>query len=323
MFVKSERRLLRSWAVLLSLCAVVCLTHAPAIAAESKPVLLASTTQIADFTRQVVGDRCIVKCVLAPGADPHTYQPTPDDVQMVLGADLCLENGLHLEGKNWMGTLARDARKPIATCTDGLAPLDIRDKGETIPDPHAWFSPRNAAVYVNNIVKAVSDLDPEGRPQYEARAKLYLQQLRVLDAWIREMVAKIPPDRRILVTTHDAFNYFCREYKFNPQNDFLSIAPVGWSTGSEVGAGMTPERRKLVVKSIQDAGAPAIFVETTINPKLIREIARETGIKIGGELYSDSMGNRGTAGETYIGMMRENVLLITESLSDKGGAGPT
>ena len=127
-------------------------------------------------------------------------------------------------------------------------------------------------------------------------------------------MGRIPPSRRVLVTTHDAFNYFCREYKFNERHGFLSIAPVGWSTGSEVGAGMTPQRRKTVVQSIRDAGARAIFVETTISPKLIRELARETGVAIGGELYSDSMGPEGSAGETYIGMMRENVLLIVRSL---------
>jgi len=279
-----------------------------------KPVVVASTTQIADFARQIAGDRLAVRSILAPGADPHTYQPTPDDVQIVLGAALCLENGLHLEGKNWMASLARDAGKTLVTVTRGLTPLAIRSGGQSIPDPHSWFTPRNAALYVNNIVTALERLDPAGAGEYRARARLYLQQLRVLDAWISEQVNRIPPQRRILVTTHDAFNYFCREYRFNPDNDYLSIAPVGWSTGSEVGAGMTPERHRLVVESIRKTGARAMFVETTINPKQIRELARETGVRIGGELYSDSMGPSGSAGETYIGMMRENVLLIVQAL---------
>ena len=290
------------------------LTAMAARTVAGKPVLVASTTQIADFARQIAGDRLIVRSILAPGADPHTYQPTPDDVQIVLGAALCLENGLHLEGKNWMATLARDAGKKLVTVTQGLTPLAIKTADQSISDPHAWFTPRNAALYVNNIVTAMEQLDPAGASEYRARAKLYLQQLRVLDAWIREQVNQLPPQRRILVTTHDAFNYFCREYRFNPNNDYLSIAPVGWSTGSEVGAGMTPERHRQVVESIHQAGTPAIFVETTINPKQIRELARETGIKIGGELYSDSMGPAGSSGETYIGMMRENVLLIVQAL---------
>ncbi len=283
-------------------------------AAEKRPLVVASTTQIADLARQIAGDRLDVRSILAPGADPHTYQPTPDDVQIVLQADLCLENGLHLEGKSWMATLAKDAGKPLATTTTGIKPLEIGANGETVPDPHAWFSPRNAAVYVNNTLKALAQLDPAHKDEYRARAKLLLQQLRVLDAWIREQVSQIPPQQRILVTTHDAFNYFCHEYKFNPSNNYLSIAPVGWSTGGEVGAGMTPERRRLVIDSIRSSGAPAIFVETSINPKLIREIARDTGVKIGGSLYSDSMGERGSAGESYVGMMRENVLLIVAAL---------
>ncbi len=279
-----------------------------------KPVVVASTTQIADFARQVGGDQVTVKSILAPGADPHTYNVTPDDVQIVLGSDLCIENGLHLEGKSWMQTLARDAKKPLITATDAIQILNVDEGGETIPDPHAWFSPRNVAVYVNNIIKGLVELDPENKALYLARAKLFLQQLRVLDAWIREQINQIPPQKRILVTTHDAFNYFCREYKLNENNNFLSIAPVGWSTGAEVGAGITPERRRKVVQSIRDSGAPAIFVETSINPKQIREIAKETGVRIGGELYSDSMGPEGSAGETYIGMMRENTLLIVNAL---------
>lgn len=287
----------------------------PAGAVQSqKPVIVSSTTQIADFVRQVVGDQAVVKSILAPGADPHTYNVTPDDVQIVLGADLCIENGLHLEGKNWMGSLAKDAQKPLITATDGIQVLTISEGGQSIPDPHAWFSLKNAAIYINNITKAVIALDAEHQKHYQARAKLFLQQLRVLDAWIREQINTIPPQRRILVTTHDAFNYFCREYRLNEKNNFLSIAPVGWSTGAEVGAGITPERRRKVVDSIKASGAPAIFVETTINPKQIREIAKETGVKIGGELYSDSMGPEGTAGETYIGMMRENTLLIVNAL---------
>ena len=300
--------------VFLSLVFVAMFFDSAAKAESKKYVVVASTTQIADFARQVAGDRLVVKSILAPGADPHTYQPTPDDVQIVLGADLCLENGLHLEGKNWMSTLASDAGKPIITTTEGIKPLVLEQGGESLADPHAWFSPKNVAVYVNNIVKGFTALDPEGKDEYVARAKLFLQQLRVLDGWVREQVNTIPTQRRILVTTHDAFNYFCAEFKFNAGNNFLSIAPVGWSTGAEVGGGMTPDRRRKVVQSIKESGAPAIFVETSINPKQIREIAKETGVAIGGELYSDSMGEEGTAGETYIGMMRENVILIVNAL---------
>jgi manganese/iron transport system substrate-binding protein len=132
--------------------------------------------------------------------------------------------------------------------------------------------------------------------------------LRVLDSWIREQFNVIPIEKRVLVTSHDAFNYFAQEFGFK------NAAPVGWSTGAELGAGMTPERRKQVVDSIRRFGVKAVFVETSVNPKLVREIARDAGVRIGGQLYSDSMGEAGTAGETYIGMMRENVLTILHGL---------
>ena len=305
------------WLGLVAMAMVaLCFATRPARAegTEKKLTIVCSTTQVADFARHVVGDRVTVRCILAPGADPHTYQPTPDDVKMVTSADLCLENGLHLEGKNWMAPLAKDAAKPLATCTDGIEPLTMTKEGQKVKDPHAWFSPRNAATYVNNILRAVVRLDPDGKDEYVARAELYLQQLRVLDMWVRKQVARIPVERRVLVTSHDAFNYFCHTYRFNKNHGYLSIAPVGWSTGSEVGAGMTPQRYRMVVDSLRKTGAPAVFMETSVNPKVIREVARQAGVKIGGSLYSDSMGTAGSAGETYIGMMRENVLRIVQAL---------
>lgn len=273
-----------------------------------RKLILTSTTQLADFVKEVVGDRCEVACVLAPGADPHTYMPTPHDARLALKADLCIQNGLNLEGKNWMATLAKDAGKTVVTATDGVQPIQLDEHGAKVSDPHAWFSPRNAAIYVNNIVDAVSHLDPQGTEQYRARAKLYLQQLRVLDSWAREQFNPIPPAQRILVTSHDAFNYFARDYGFKNE------APVGWSTGSETGGGITPDRFKNVLESIKKQGIKAVFVENTVNPKLIRELARQAGVKIGGKLYSDSMGPAGSAAETYIGMMRENVLTIANAL---------
>lgn len=279
----------------------------------SRPVIVCSTTQVADFARQVVGDRWEVRCVLSAGQDPHLYQVTPNDVTSVRDAKLCLANGLHLEGKDWMSELARDAGKPIVMCSDGIKPLQLdvgeeEGKIETVPDPHAWFSPQNAAVYVRNITRAVSELDPEQADSYRSRAELYLRQLRVLDDWIAKQCHTIPPERRILVTSHDAFGYFCQQYGFR------SAAPTGWSTGQEIGGGITPARRSETVRSIKSLGVKAIFVETSVNPKLIREIASEANVEIGGELYSDSMGPAGSAGETYLGMMRENVLTIVESL---------
>jgi len=271
-------------------------------------VIVCSTTQVADFVRQVVGDRMTVHCVLAPGQDPHLYERKPGDLKLVGSADLCFENGWHLEGNDWMRQLAQQAGVTLVTCTKGCDPLEMEEGGTQVRDPHAWFSPLNAAIYVRNIRDAVSRLDPAHADQYAARAALYLDQLRTLHSWIQRQVNQIPPDRRVLVTSHDAFNYFCSTYGFQ------SATPSGWSTGSEVGAGLSPFRRKNTVDSIRRHRVKAIFVETSVNPTAVREIAREAGVVIGGELYSDSMGPPGSAGETYLGMMRENVITIVHSL---------
>ncbi len=297
------------------LVACACLTLPAAVIAESssdktaRPTITCSTTQIADFTRQVVGERCTVHCVLAPGQDPHTFEITPDVVSLVRAADLCLDNGLHLEGDDWMRTVAEQEGKPIKSCTDGIPPLVLQHLSKPVKDPHAWFSPQNAAKYVGNILTAVSSIDPTHADEYAARADLYREQLRALHGWTRREINKIPVSRRVLVTSHDAFNYFCKVYGLRPSS------PVGWST-QEVGAEVTLASRKLVVDSIRNAGVPAIFVETSVNPDAVREIAREAGVRVGGELYSDSMGPLGSAGETYVGMMRENVIAIVTALGD-------
>jgi len=295
---------------ILFLCGVPMLHSSASAEEREKQILVCSTTQVADFSREIVGDLMEVQCILGAGMNPHGYLPVPGDSRLVESADLCLQNGLHLEGKNWMQSLARDnGDKPLVSCTDGVQPLDLIYEGQTVKDPHAWFDPHNAVIYVNNIVDAVIGIDPENADHYRARAELYLQQLRVLDAWIDKQVSRIPEERRILVTSHDAFNYFAGRYGFQVRS------PIGWSTGSEIGGGMTPERRRRVVESIREFNVPAVFFETSVSAKNIRQIAAEAGVKVGGELYSDAMGEDGTAGETYIGMMRENTLTICGALT--------
>lgn len=272
-----------------------------------KLVVVCSTTQIADFARQIVGDRWEVVCVLAPGEDPHTYEVGNDDLLSVKRADLCIENGWNLEGHAWMSNLAKTASKPIVTCVENVQPLKIDEgEGEPVNDPHAWFDTDNAAIYVTNILNAVSNIDPDHAQQYKARADLYLIQLRALDHWANEQVNAIPKARRILVTHHDAFGYFSQAYGFK------AFSPVGWTTGEL--AGVSIDQRQNIVKQIRDLGVKSIFVETSTNRETLDGIAKETGITIGGELYSDAMGASGTAGETYIGMMRENILTIVKHL---------
>ena len=273
---------------------------------EKKLVAVCSTTQTADFTRQIVGDRWEVICVLAPGEDPHTYEVGNDDLLAVKRADLCIQNGWNLEGHDWMKNLAETAGKPIVTCVEGVKPLEFDEDGKTVNDPHAWLSTDNAAIYATNILNGVSKVDPDNADEFKARADLYLVQLRALNHWANEQINAIPKARRILVTHHDAFGYFSKVYGFK------AISPVGWTTG-EFG-GVSIEQRQGIVNQIRELGVKSIFVESSVNRETLDEIAKETGISIGGELYSDAMGAAGTAGENYIGMMRENILTIVKHL---------
>ena len=275
-----------------------------------------STTQVADFARAVAGDDWHVISILGPSQDPHMFQITPEATRLVAAADVCFDNGMHLEGGDWMRVVAQQEGSPIVSCTDGIVPLQIIEDGNTkeVDDPHAWFSVKNAVRYVANIQQTFCELDPDNCGKYKARAELYCDQLRALHHWIEQQISAIPADQRVLVTSHDAFNYFCRDYQL------VSAAPVGWST-KDMGVAVTPQRRQEVIDSIRSQGVRALFVETSVNKELIQTIADEAGVRIGGELYSDAMGAAGTAGETYIGMMRENVLTIVAALSnDKAAA---
>lgn len=279
---------------------------------ESKKVLVCSTTQIADFASQIVGDRWEVGCVLSSGQDPHTYEVTSEDIALIKRADLCLQNGWNLEGHDWMGRQARSQGKPIVTCVTGVKPLMIKEESEAgedakpVQDPHAWFDVENAMIYVTNIRNAVRDIDPEHAEEYNARAKLYLLQLRVLNRWVAQEINRIPKQQRVLITHHDAFGYFAKA------NGFVAVSPVGWSTGEL--SGISIGQRQQVVDQIRDLGVKSIFVETSTETETLKAIAKETGIKVGGELYSDAMGPPGSAGETYIGMLRENVITIVNGL---------
>jgi len=296
------------------LCSSFLLSNADSVRAqEQKKTILCSTTQIADFTRQIAGDRCTVKCVLSAGEDPHTYNPGPNDLKDCATSDLCLRNGWNLEGNSWMKRIADGNNKKLVTCIDGVKPREFEEHGNesgggVIKDPHAWLTPANALIYVNNIRDAVCELDPEHAEEFRMRADMYRLQLLALDRWVKQNLSRVKKNRRVLISHHDAFGYFCAAY------GFVAESPVGWTTGELTELSL--EDRQMLVKSIRERGVPTIFVETSTNNDLLTGIAKDAGIKIGEPLYSDAMGPRDSAAETYIGMMRENVLRIVAGLAE-------
>lgn len=284
---------------------------APALAqnAAGGPLNVVATFSIlGDFAKNVGGDRVSVTTLVGPNSDTHVYTPTPSDAKKIADAKLVIVNGLGLEG--WLPRLVKSSGSKAVTvvATKGIATRKIEDGHSHDPadaDPHAWQSVPNAKVYVANIRDALVAADPAGTDAYTANAASYLSKLDALDRDVREAVAKIPPERRSVISTHDAFGYFAAAYgiKF--------IAPQGVSTESE------PSARDVaaIISQIKKQKIPAVFLENVSDPRLIRRIAAETGANIGGTLYSDSLTDEKGPAPTYIDMVRHNIKALTSALS--------
>jgi ABC-type Zn uptake system ZnuABC Zn-binding protein ZnuA len=272
---------------------------------RERPLVVATTTTIADIAERLAGDRVEIYCIMPIGGDPHIYQPVPGDARMIAHSDLVLMNGLQLEG--WLSELVRHAggSRPLVTVTDGIEPLrDDERHGE--PDPHAWFDVRNMRYYVENIAGGLESVDPEGGDEYRRRAEAYIAELDSLDAWVRERIASLPESRRILITSHDAFRYFGHAYGVRV------LALQGISTDAQ------PQTSDVIelVRTIRRYEVPVAFIETSVNPKMLEQIARDAGARIGGELFSDSIGPPDHEGGSYIGMVRYNVRTFVEAMQD-------
>lgn len=265
---------------------------------------VATTTMIADLVRQVGGHRVDVKGIMAPGGDPHVYKPVPGDAEAISKADVVFVNGLKLE--HWVDDLIHNAgggEKPVVVVSEGVkqrvSPFDAK-----VPDPHFWFDVARWRQAAKNVEKGLAAADQAGAASFAANAKLYDAQLAVLDGWVRTRVQDVPADRRKLVTSHDAFAYFGEAYGFE-------VVPVqGISTDAEA----STQDVARVVELVKKTGVKTLFVETSVNPKLIEQVARETATRVGGALYSDSTGPLDSAGGTYVGMVRDNVALLVEGL---------
>lgn len=281
------------------LLSVLLLIASPLHAAE-RPNVVASFLILGDFVRNVGGERVNLTTLVGENGDVHVYAPAPGDAKRIADAKLVIVNGLGLEG--WLPRLVQSsgAKAVVVTASAGIAPLKLRSDA----DPHAWQSVPNAKIYVTNIANALAAADPADAEFFYGQAKVYLEKLETLDREVRDAVAKIPPERRKLITNHDAFGYFAAQYGFE------FIAPVGVSTDAE------PSARDIaaIITQIKTEKIPAIFLENISDPRLIERIAAETGAKIGGTLISDSLtGEKGLA-PTYIDMVRHNIKALTSAL---------
>jgi zinc/manganese transport system substrate-binding protein len=264
--------------------------------------VVASFSILGDFVRNVGGERVGVTTLVGPNGDVHVYTPAPMDAKKVADAKLLVINGLGLEG--WLPRLVQSAgsKATIVTATLGIAPIKI----DAAPDPHAWQSVLNAKIYVANIRDALMAADPADAAVFRANAQSYLKELDGLDREVREAVAQIPDGRRKVISTHDAFGYLALAYGIE------FIAPLGVSTESEASA----RDIAAIISQIKSLKIPAVFLENISDPRLIRRIAAETGTRIGGTLYSDSLTAENGDAPTYIDMVRHNIRTLSRALAN-------
>lgn len=268
--------------------------------AQDRLNVVASFSILGDLVRNVGGDRVSVTTLVGPDGDAHVYTPAPADAKKIADARLVFINGLGLEG--WLPRLVQSSgnKATIVTATQGIASRKLGSHA----DPHAWQSVPNAKTYVANIRDALSTADPADASIFRANADAYLAKLDALDREVREAVAQIPQGRRKVISTHNAFGYFAAAYGIE------FIAPLGVSTESEASA----RDIAAIITQVRSGKIPAVFLENMSDPRLIRRISAETGAKVGGTLYSDSLtGEKGDA-PTYIDMVRHNIRALTGAL---------
>ena len=284
---------------------LICLALVTAVGpirAQDRLNVVASFSILGDFAKNVGGERVSVTSLVGPNGDVHVYTPAPVDAKKVADAKLLVINGFGLEG--WLPRLlqASGGKAPIVTATKGVAPLKLGSEA----DPHAWQSVADAKIYVANIRDALVAADPADAEVFQSHAQTYLAKLDALDREVREAVAQIPQGHRKVISTHDAFGYFAAAYGIE------FIAPSGVSTENE------PSARDIatIMRQIKAEKIPAVFLENISDDRLIRRIASETGARVGGTLYSDSLtGEKGPA-PTYIDLVRHNIKALTSALGN-------
>ncbi|MFO0423994.1 MAG: metal ABC transporter solute-binding protein, Zn/Mn family, partial [Planctomycetia bacterium] len=277
---------------------------------DGKPVVVATTTVVADLVREVAGDRVVIDSLMAAGIDPHSYKATPRDADRLARADLVVASGLHLEGK-LAELLARLAKRvPVVAVADTLPADRLLEADAGLHDPHVWFDAKLWSLCSAVVAKALAGIDADHAAEYTARAAGYAARRERLDDELRHRIATIPADRRVLVTAHDAFRYFGRAYGIEV------VGVQGTSTESE--AGLRDINR--LVDLVVERRIPAVFLETSVSDRSVaalREGAKARGhdVRLGGRLHSDSLGEPGAPAGSLEGALRENVETIVAALA--------
>jgi len=275
------------------------------VAPGTAPTIIATTTFLADIAANVAGDRLRVDSLLPFGADPHSYQPIPADAVKISKSNVLIVNGLDYEHFLTSLLVNVGGQRVLITASDGLEPRKMEAEGEKIIDPHMWLDPIKVIKYVENIRDGLSQVDSEGAEIYKSNADVYIGELQELDTWIKEEVAQIPAEQRLLVTNHEALGYFADRYGFIVIGEVLqSVSSVASPSAQQMAA---------LIDQIKANGAPAIFLDVSDNPTLAQQIAHETGVTVVADLHLESL-TEGAPAATYIDMMKHNVTQIVSAL---------
>lgn len=273
---------------------------------DKRPLIVTTTTMLTDLTRQLGGDVVRVEGIVKPGSDPHLYQPTPQDARLVASSQMVVKSGLNLEG--WIDDLLENAggTRPIVDASTRVKPIKMEGKAGGV-DPHFWFDLEawsDATRYVGSAMISLVGKDTPEADIIRKRLESYLQQIGRLDVWVRDQLMGIPSQHRVLVTSHDAFAYFGRAYKIEV------VSAQGISTEQKA------SQRDLanLIEKVKKQHVKAVFSETSVNPALIEQVARETDATVKGPLYSDSIGAPDGPASTFVGTVAENIRIIVESL---------
>jgi zinc/manganese transport system substrate-binding protein len=273
--------------------------------AADKVKAVASFSILGDMVKQVGGDRVEVTALVGPDGDAHVYEPTPADAKNLAASQILFVNGLGFEG--WMDRLETSSgfKGKVVVASTGVRPRQMVEDEKKITDPHAWQSLANGKLYVANIRDGLIAVDPDGKATYEANAAKYLDQITAEETAVKEALGKLPAERRKIITSHDAFGYFGAAYGLEV------IAPEGVSTESEASAKDVAK----IIRQIKAQKVPAVFVENITDHRLLDQIARETGAKIGGTLYTDALSAPSGPAGTYLDLFRNNIDTLTAALS--------